>query len=139
MPSYPDRVAMIQREQTKRSLFSRGTAKENAIGERRRLLGDRADFVAGSIFLFENRDPDGDVVDSDLPVLSDTEMAGRFAKKFSRRLRGLFHDLRVDDLVEDEELPLFYWPQSSEARIRLALRLRYVALTVRYEAANPRP
>jgi hypothetical protein len=122
----------MTKQQTKRPLFSRSAVKENALVERRRLLGDRADFVAGSIFLFENRDPDGDLVDADIPELSDTEMAGRFARKFHRRLRGLYLDLKADDLVADEELPLFYWPQTSEARIRLALRLRYVALTVRH-------
>lgn len=132
MPSYPGHVAINQRELTKRPFFSRAATKENhLIGERRRLLGDRADYVAGSIFLFENRDPDGDQVDVHVPELTATELAGRFAHKFSRRLRGLFHDLRAEDLVTEDELPLFYWPQTSEARIRLALRLRFVALTVR--------
>jgi hypothetical protein len=126
-------VPITQREQTKRPLFSRASAKQNTAIEHRRLLGDRADFVAGSIFLFENRGPDGEVVDSRSPQLSATEQTGRFARKFSRRLRGLFHDLRAQDLVVDDELPLFYWPQTSEARIRLAIRLRYVALTIRHE------
>jgi hypothetical protein len=126
-------VTIIQREQTKRPFFSRAAVKENAVGERRRLLGDRADFVAGSIFLFENRDTEGDLVDASIPELSAAELAGRFASKFSRRLRGLFHDLKADGLVADDELPLFYWPQTSEARIRLAMRLRFIALTVRAE------
>ncbi len=134
MPSYPGHVAITKLVQTRRPLFSRAAVKENLVSQRRRLLGDRADFAAGSIFLFENRDPDGDCVDADFSHLSETELAGRFAAKFSRRLRGLFHDLLAEDLVTQDELPLFYWPQTSEARIRLALRLRYVALTVRHTA-----
>jgi hypothetical protein len=85
--------------------------------------------------LFENRDPDGDSLDSldsPVPELSDAELAGQFATKFSRRVRGLFHDLKAEDLVHEGDLPLFYWPQTSEARIRLALRLRDIALTVRH-------
>ncbi|MGH9018039.1 MAG: hypothetical protein ACRDY1_09875 [Acidimicrobiales bacterium] len=124
-------MAITQRELTKRSLFSRAGVRESALVQRRRLLGDRADYVASSIFVFENRDTEGDSLEVVLPDLSETEVNGRFAAKFSRRLRGLFHDLRAEDLVDDDELPLFYWPQSSEARIRLALRLRYVALIVR--------
>ncbi len=122
---------MTQREQTKRPLFSRAAIKEHAAIERRRLLGDRADFVAGSIFLFENRDTEGDLVETRTEVVSETELAGRFARKFSRRLRGLFHDLLAEGIVTDAELPLFYWPQTTEARIRLALRLRDVALAAR--------
>jgi len=122
---------MTKREQAKRPRFSRASVRENAVGERRRLLADRADFAAGSIFLFENRDPEGDFVVASPRELSETEQAGRFANKYGRRLRGLFHDLKAEDLVGEEDLPLFYWPQSAEARIRLALRLRDVALTAR--------
>jgi hypothetical protein len=127
-------VAITKREQTKRPFFSRSAVKEYAlVGQRRRLLADRADFVAGTIFLFENRDPEGDLLDGDISKLSALEQSSRFANKFSRRLRGLFHDLKVEELVTDEELPLFYWPQTAEARIRLAWRLREIALIVRHE------
>jgi hypothetical protein len=126
-------VPTSQREQTKHSFFSRAASRENAAGDRLRLLGDRADFVAGSIFLFENRGPEGDLLDGKPALLSATEQAGRFASKFSRRLRGLFHDLKSENLVSDEDLPLFYWPQSAEARIRLALRLRYIAMGIRHD------
>jgi hypothetical protein len=122
-------VTITKREQTKRPLFSRAAVKENTVG--RRLLADRAEFVAGSIFLFENRDQKGDPVDAASKALSTTELAGRFAAQFSRRLRGLFNELKEQDLVTEEELTLFYWPQTSDARIRLAWRLRQVALTVR--------
>lgn len=121
------------REQAKRPLLHRAGAKEDSITERRRLLADRVDFVAGSIFLFENRDPEGDLLDGESPELSETEQSARFVDKFSRRLRGLFHDLRDEELVAEDELPLFYWPQSAQARIRLAMRLREVARTVRSE------
>jgi hypothetical protein len=134
-------VAITKREQTKHSFFSRAAVKENAAGDRLRLLADRADFVAGSIFLFENRGPEGDLLGGKPAVLSATEEAGRFASKFSRRLRGLFHDLKNEYLVAEEDLPLFYWPQTAEARIRLALRLRYIAMTVRHDdkAGSRRP
>jgi hypothetical protein len=122
-------------EQTKRPFFSRSSSFETA-GEHRRVLADRADFVAGSIFLFENRDPDGDLLDATSLKLSPTEQAGRFASKFSRRLRGLFQELKADELVTEDELPLFYWPQTAQARIRLAMRLRQIALQARYEDAR---
>jgi len=53
----------------------------------------------------------------------------------------LFHDLKNEYLVAEEDLPLFYWPQTAEARIRLALRLRYIAMTVRHDdkAGSRRP
>jgi hypothetical protein len=123
-------VATTKREQTKRPLHSRTGAKENTVANRHRLLADQVDFVAGSIFLFENRDPDGDLLDGESPELSEAEQSARFVNKFSRRLRGLFHDLRDEELVAEDELPLFYWPQTAEARIRLAMRLREVARTV---------
>jgi hypothetical protein len=126
-------VTITKREQTKRPLFSRDAAKDNTIRTRRRLLADRADFVAGSIFLFENRDPEGDPLESESKGLSAAELDGRFAAQFSRRLRGLFTELKEQDLVTAEELTLFYWPQTSDARIRLAWRLRQVSLTVRSE------
>ncbi len=126
-------MATTKREQAKRPLLHRAGAKEDSITERRRLLADRVDFVAGSIFLFENRDPEGDLLDGESPELSETEQSARFVDKFSRRLRGLFHDLRDEELVAEDELPLFYWPQSAQARIRLAMRLREVARTVRSE------
>lgn len=127
-------MATTKGEQTKRPIFSRAGAKENTIGHRNRLLADRADFVAGSIFLFENRDPDGDLLDSESPELSETEQSARFVTKFSRRLRGLFHELKDEGLVAEDELPLFYWPQSAQARIRLAVRLREVARVARSES-----
>jgi hypothetical protein len=43
----------------------------------------------------------------------------------------LFHDLKGEQLVADEDLPLFYWPQTGDARIRLAQRLREVARSAR--------
>jgi hypothetical protein len=124
-------VAITKREQTRNTLFSRVTVKENDVGTRRRLLADRADFVAGSIFLFDNRGPDGDLLDVSAPELLPAEETARFRNKFNRRLRGLFHDLKDEELVGDEDLPLFYWPQSSDARTRLALRLREIARGVR--------
>jgi len=128
-------VAVTKREQAKRPLLSRG-GKENTVAHRHRLLADRADFVAGSIFLFENRDPDGDLLDSESPELSPAAQSARFVNKFSRRLRGLFHELKDSALVSDDDLPLFYWPQSADARIRLALRLRQIARDVRHESAS---
>jgi hypothetical protein len=141
MSSYPGPVFTSQREQTKHSFFSRTASRANAAGERIRLLGDRADFVAGSIFLFENRGPEGDHLDGKPTTLSETEQAGRFATKFGRRLRGLFHDLKSENLVTDDDLTLFYWPQTTEARIRLALRLRYLAISIRQDerASTRRP
>jgi len=133
MRSYPVLVTITKREQTKRPLFSRAADKENTVGQRRRLLADRADFVAGSIFLFEDRDQNGDPLDATSKGLSAMELAGRFAAQFSRRLRGLFDELKEQDLVAEDELTLFYWPQTSNARIRLAWRLRQVAMTVRSE------
>jgi hypothetical protein len=121
---------MTKREPAKTRFFSRAAARENAIEERRRLLADRADFVAGSIFLFENRDTEGHRLDVKPSGETETELAGRFAKKFSHRLRDLFHDLLVEDLAVDDELPLYYWPQTSEARLRLALHLRRLARDV---------
>jgi hypothetical protein len=128
-------VANTKSEQTKRSFFSRSSSFESA-GDRRRVLADRADFVAGSIFLFENRDPDGDLLDATSLTLSPTEQSGRFATKFSRRLRGLFQELKAEGLVTEDELTLFYWPQTAQARIRLAMRLRQIALVARYEDAR---
>ena len=120
-------MAITKREQSKHSLFFRTAVKENPVGHRVRLLADRADYVAGSIFLFENRDPEGYLLDVEPAELSETEQSARFMSKFSRRLRNLFHDMKNEDMVADEELPLFYWPQTAEARIRLALRLREIA------------
>ncbi len=125
-------MAITKRENAKHTLFTRSAVKENDIGTRHRLLADRADFVAGSIFLFDNRGPDGDLLDVSAPELSPADESARFQSKFSRRLRGLFHDLKAEDLVGDEDLPLFYWPQSSDARTRLALRLRDIARGVRH-------
>jgi hypothetical protein len=122
---------MTKREQPRHTLFTRSTVKENDVGTRHRLLADRADFVAGSIFLFENRDTDGDLLDASLSGESPAEESGHFQNKFNRRLRGLFHDLKAEELVTDEDLPLFYWPQASDSRIRLALRLREIARHVR--------
>ena len=114
-------------------MFARAAVKEEyAAGHRRRLLGDRADHVAGNIFLFENRGPEGDLLGAPTHELSETEISARFETKFSRRLRGLYHDLLSEGLVADDDLTLFYWPQTQEARIRLALRLREVARSVRY-------
>lgn len=87
--------------------------------------------MAGSIFLFDNRDPDGDLIDVSAPELSHAEQSARFKNKFNRRLRGLFHDLKAEELVDEEDLPLFYWPQSADARTRLALRLRDIARGIR--------
>jgi hypothetical protein len=127
-------VAITKREQPKHSFFSRAGGQENTVGDRHRLLADRADFVAGSIFLFENRDPEGDLLDSESTEFSATEQSARFVNKFSRRLRSLYHDLKDEDLVVEDDLPLFYWPQSGDARIRLAWRLRQIAQTVRHES-----
>ncbi len=126
-------MAITKRDQAKRPLLSRG-GKEDALAHRHRLLADRADFVAGSIFLFENRDPEGDLLDSESPELSATEQSARFVNKFSRRLRGLFHELKDEGLVVEDDLPLFYWPQTADARIRLAMRLRQIARDVRHES-----
>ena len=125
-------MAITKRHQA-RHPFSRTAVKETTVGHRRRLLADRADFVAGSIFLFENRDPEGDLLDLETPEISAAEQSARFAHKFSRRLRGLYRDLMDEQLVSDEDLALFYWPQTARARIRLAVRLREVARTVRNE------
>ena len=127
-------MAITKREQEKRPLLSRTGGKENTVAHRRRLLADRADFAAGSIFLFENRDPEGDLLDSESPELSPADQSARFVNKFSRRLRGLFHELKVADLVSEDDLALFYWPQSADSRIRLARRLRQVARLVREES-----
>ena len=124
-------MAITKREHSRLTLFARATAKENDVGTRHRLLADRADFVAGSIFLFDNRDPDGDLLDLSAPELSPAEESARFKSKFNRRLRGLFHDLKAEGLVDEEDLPLFYWPQSADARTRLALRLRDIARSIR--------
>ena len=40
-------------------------------------------------------------------------MAGRFDKKFKRRLRSLFADLKNEGLVTEDDLTLFYWPQTA--------------------------
>jgi len=124
-------VAITKREHPRLTLFARAAEKENDVGTRHRLLADRADFVAGSIFLFDNRDPDGDLLDVSAPELSPAEEAARFKNKFNRRLRGLYHDLKAEELVGDDDLALFYWPQSADARTRLALRLRDIARTIR--------
>jgi len=125
-------VTITKREQVKQPFFARLTVKENAVGHRLRLLADRADFVAGSIFLFENRDPEGDLLDVESPELSEAEQSARFLTKFRRKLRGLFQDLKAAELVTEDELPLFYWPQTDNARIRLALRLREIARNARH-------
>jgi hypothetical protein len=125
-------VAVTKRHQEKPSLFARAAVKEEmAAGHRRRLLADRADHVAGSIFLFENRDPEGDLVDIESTELSDADLSARFENKFSRRLRALYHDLLTEGMVDDDDLTIFYWPQTEEARVRLALRLREVARSAR--------
>ncbi|HVC71451.1 MAG TPA: hypothetical protein VNC61_14440 [Acidimicrobiales bacterium] len=124
-------MAITKREHPRHTLFARATVKENDVGLRHRLLADRADFVAGSIFLFDNRGPDGDLLDLSAPELSPVEESARFKNKFNRRLRGLFHDLKAEELVSDEDLPLFYWPQSADARTRLAMRLRDIARGIR--------
>jgi hypothetical protein len=126
-------VAVTKRELTRYTIFSRAAVKEDIVGHRRHLLADRSDFVAGSIFLFENRDPEGDLLEVDAPEMSATEQSARFTDKFGPRLRRLFHDLRDEELASEEDLPLFYWPQTSDARIRLALRLRELARIVRYD------
>jgi hypothetical protein len=134
---------MTRQSKPKSRLFSRRALKATAAEEHRRLLADRADFVAGSIFLFENRDTDGDLLDGiRASMFSETELAGRFARKFNRRLRRLFQDLKADELVTEDELPLFYWPQSSDARMRLGLRLRELARDINHGTtvpAAPRP
>ena len=125
-------MPLTQRDQNRHSFFSRTAVKEkNLVGQRHRLLADRADHVAGSIFLFENRDPEGDILDFTFCDDSDAELSSRFMSSFSRRLRGLYHDLKDEHLVDDGELPLFYWPQTGEARIRLAERLRELARSSR--------
>ena len=125
-------MATTKRPQAKPSVFARAAVKEEyAASHRRRLLADRADHVAGNIFLFENRDPEGDLLGGPSGEGSDTEQAARFENKFNRRLRGLYHDLLSEDLVSDDDLTVFYWPQTQEARVRLALRLREVARSVR--------
>jgi len=135
LPSYSGVVAVTKRESGRQPIFfSRSAEKEPTAGERIRILADRSDFVAGSIFLFENRDPEGDLLDFEALQLSETEQSARFLSKFSRRLRGLFKDLKVEDLVTDEDLPLFYWPQTDNARIRLAWRLREIAVTARRDS-----
>jgi hypothetical protein len=122
-------VAITKNPQVKRPLFSRSGIKENSVAHRRRLLADRAGFLASSIYLFENRDPAGDLLDANPSVFSEAELSGRFTKKFKRRLRGLFTDLKREALVDDDDLTLFYWAQTAEARMRLASRLREVAET----------
>jgi len=126
-------VATTKRRQAKPSVFARAAVKEEfAAGHRRRLLADRADHVAGNIFLFEDRDPEGDLLGGPFGGdVSDAEQSARFENKFSRRLRALYHDLLSEGLVSDDDLTVFYWPQTQEARIRLALRLREVARSVR--------
>ena len=127
-------MATTKRPQAKPSVFARAAVKEEyAASHRRRLLADRADHVAGNIFLFENRDPEGDLLGgpSGGDHVSDTEQSARFENKFNRRLRGLYHDLLSEGLVSDDDLTVFYWPQTQEARVRLALRLREVARSVR--------
>jgi hypothetical protein len=109
----------------------RQKAKNKAAGRPDRELADRADFVAGSIFLFENRDPSGSRLGGPPRELSPNNEWPKFMERFSGRLRGLFHDLKGEELVDEEELPLFYWPQTEDARIRLAMRLREVAEAAR--------
>lgn len=112
---------------------ARQKAKDKAAGRPDRELADRADFVAGSIFLFENRDPSGGRLGGPPRSVSPIDEWPKFMARFSTRLRGLFHDLKGEELVDEEELPLFYWPQTEDARIRLARRLREVAHTARNE------
>ena len=116
-------MAVTKTYQAKRPLRSRSGGSQSAADRHRRLLAERAEFLAGSIYLFENRDPEGALLDYKSSPYSDAELAGRFAKKFKRRLRGLFGDLKKEGLVTDDDLTLFYWPQTAEARIRLAERL----------------
>lgn len=112
---------------------TRSEGKESALDQRRRLLAGRAEFVAGTIYLFENRDPEGALLDYKPSQFSEAESAGRFAKKFKRRLRGLFGDLKKEGLVTEDDLTLFYWPQTAEARMRLAQRLGDIGRAARPE------
>jgi hypothetical protein len=128
-------VAITKRHHEKPSPLARAAVKEEwAAGNRRRLLADRADHVAGSIFLFEDRDPEGDLIGAESMEISAADESARFEKKFSRRLRGLYHDLLGEGMVDDDDLTLFYWPQTQEARVRLALRLREIARSARRHA-----
>ena len=120
-------MTITKNPQAKRPLFFRAGKKEITVADRRQLLAERADFLASSIYLFENRDPAGDLLTAKPSVFSEAELSGRFAKKFKRRLRSLFTDLKKEDLVNEDDLTLFYWAQTAEARMRLASRLREVA------------
>ena len=124
-------MAVTKTYEAKRPLRSR-SGSGSAVDHHRRLLAERAEFVAGTIYLFENRDPAGDLLDYKPSPYTAAEMAGRFAKKFKRRLRGLFGDLKEEGLVTDDDLTLFYWPQTDEARLRLAQRLRDIGEAARH-------
>jgi hypothetical protein len=114
-----------------RPVTPRQKSKDKGAGPPDRELADRADFVAGSIFLFENRDPEGGPLDIGPGELSPAEEWPTFIARFGPRLRGLFHELKGEQLVAEEDLPLFYWPQTVDARMRLARRLREVARSAR--------
>jgi hypothetical protein len=124
-------VARSKNDQAKRPLRSRSRGSEGAADYRRRLLAERAGFLAGTIYLFENRDPEGALLDYKPSPFSEVEMAGRFDKKFKRRLRSLFADLKNEGLVSEDDLILFYWPQTVEARLRLAQRLDHIGQSSR--------
>jgi hypothetical protein len=124
-------VALTNRQQRTRPATPGQKSKDKTDGRPERQLADRADFVAGSIFLFENRDPDGAQLDVASDQVSPIEEWPQFKARFGPRLRGLFHDLKGERLVAEEDLPLFYWPQTVDARIRLARRLREVARSAR--------
>ena len=113
---------------------TRSEGKESDLDQRRRLLAERAEFLAGSIYLFENRDPEGALLDFKPSQSSAAELAGRFDKKFKRRLRSLFSDLKKEALVVEDDLTLFYWPQTAEARMRLAQRLGDIGQAARFES-----
>jgi hypothetical protein len=124
-------VARTRNDQAQRPPRSRSRGSESAADYRRRLLAERAGFLAGTIYLFENRDPEGALLDFRPSPFSDVEMAGRFDKKFKRRLRSLFADLKNEGLVTEDDLTLFYWPQTGEARLRLAQRLDHIGQAAR--------
>jgi hypothetical protein len=126
-------VALTKNDQAKRPLRSRSRGKESVADRQRRLLAERAEFLAGTIYLFENRDPEGALLDYKPSPFSEAEMAGRFDKKFKRRLRSLFGDLKQQGLATEDDLTLFYWPQTVEARLRLAQRLADIGQAARPE------
>jgi hypothetical protein len=133
-------VAVIKTRTTKARFPSRARSegKDTALDQRRRLLADRADFVAGSIFLFENRDPEGDP--SRLPKPSQFS-ASRISRSVRQQVQPssarLFGDLKKEDLVTEDDLTLFYWPQTAEARIRLAQRLGDIGRAAPAPKAEP--